>query len=98
MGDGVNGSLWRYVWNVTAWALPVGIAICVVEGRSIVYALIGALFFAALGAIVWLAGFICRRYGGDLGRKLTRPLGAGGQVAEFQQRSPSTVVVHQPRD
>ena len=31
-------------------------------------------FFAALAAVVWIAGAICSRYGGELGRKLTRPL------------------------
>ena len=67
----------KFVSYVLTWVLyvaPMLIALCVLKGVPIWYALpiIGTV--ASIAAFSWAILAICRRYGGELGRKLTRPL------------------------
>ena len=57
------------------YVAPMLIALCVLKGAPIWYALPIIGFVIAVAAVSWGALTICRRNGGDLCRKLTKPLG-----------------------
>ncbi len=68
------GKFVSYVLNWAFYVAPMLIALCVLKDVPIWYALpiIGAVMVIA--AFSWSVLTVCRRHGGDLCRKLTRPL------------------------
>jgi len=72
------GKFVSYVLSWVFYVAPMLIALCVLKGVPIWYALPIAGFVAVIAAFSWAILTICRRYGGKLdgklGRKLTRPL------------------------
>ena len=68
------GNFVSYVMRWAVWIAPIPVTLCVLKGKPLWFALpvIGLAMFAA--TISWLATLICCRHGGDLGRKLARPL------------------------
>lgn len=68
------GKFVSYVLRWVFYVAPMLIALCVLKGVTIWYALPIAGFVAVIATFSWLVLSACRRYGGKLGRKLTRPL------------------------
>lgn len=91
-------SLLKYVAGAFAISAPSAVAIAAVRNAPLWMGVAVAAMVSCASVLPWLGLFICREYGGDLGRKLTRPLGGGGESADLDQSRASSVVVHQPRD
>ena len=68
------GKFVSYVLSWVFYVAPMLIALCVLKGIALWYALPIAGFVAVIAAFSWAILTLCRRYGGKLGRKLTRPL------------------------
>lgn len=64
----------RYLLGVFMWWAPLVGASCVVKGAPLwmAFPILGAIMGIAL--LAFLLVLVLRRYGGNLGRKLTRPL------------------------
>lgn len=68
------GIFWSYLIRATLYWAPLIIVASWVKGAPwwTPFPLLGVILVLASGT--WLAVFLCRRYGGELGRKLTEPL------------------------
>ena len=67
------GNFVSYVLNWAFYVAPMLIALCVLKGVPIWYALPIIGIVMAIAAFSWAVVTLCR-HGGELGRKLTRPL------------------------
>ena len=68
------GNFVSYVLNWAFYVAPMLIALCVLKGVPVWYALPIIGIVMAIAAFSWAVVTLCRRHGGELGRKLTRPL------------------------
>lgn len=92
------GTLRSYWGKALSYWAPLAIAPAVIKGIEwwIVVIVLGVVL--VLATATWCITTLCARYGGELGRKLTQPLGAGRQATHLLNDRPSLAITHDRGD